>query len=47
MILHGLMNFNFYLIDIIYCISGVYAMFKGLLEGLSGVRVTGKTGKSG
>ena len=34
-------------IYIIYCSSGVYAMFKGLFEGLSGVRVVGKTGKSG
>lgn len=31
----------------IYCISGVYVMFKCLFEGLSGVRVVGKTGKSG
>ena len=31
----------------IYCSSGVYAMFKGLFKGLSGVRMTGKTGKSG
>ena len=31
----------------IYCSSGVYVMFKGLFKGLSGVRMTGKTGKSG
>lgn len=30
----------------IYCSSGVYVMFKGLFKGLSGVRMTGKTGKS-
>lgn len=34
-------------IYIIYCSSGVYVMFKSLFEGLSGVRMTGKTGKSG
>lgn len=31
----------------IYCSSGVYVMFKGLFKGLSGVRMTGKMGKSG
>ena len=31
----------------IYCSSGVYVMFKRLFKGLSGVRVVGKTGKSG
>lgn len=31
----------------IYCSSGVYVIFKGLFKGLSGVRMTGKTGKSG
>ena len=31
----------------IYCNSGVYVMFKSLFEGLSGVRMTEKTGKSG
>ena len=39
-----------YGVDVIYIIyysGGVYVMFKGLFEGLSGVRMTGKTGQSG
>lgn len=33
-------------IYIIYCSNGVYAVFKRLFDGVSGVRVVGKTGKS-
>lgn len=36
-----------YVVCTIYCVRGVCSVFIVRFEGLSGVRVTGKTGKSG